>query len=124
MQRAKVNQKFIISNVKSVFKHRDIDKLSKASYQFIITYMGFIAHYDLGGFQAIYQNLDVFAERLQTSEYSCDLDYNLHHAKRYITDTYFAKDYGKEYIESVSETIKGIVEISRQFKPYVQERLV
>ncbi|GAI31283.1 unnamed protein product, partial [marine sediment metagenome] len=64
------NVKALEQNLALVFKAGDIHKLNKPSYTFIIDHMGFIAHYDLIGFQCAYAELDEFRERLQTSEYS------------------------------------------------------
>ncbi len=38
-------------NIREVFKSGDIGRLTKGTYDFIIRHMGFIAHYDLYGFQ-------------------------------------------------------------------------
>jgi hypothetical protein len=75
--------------------------------------MGFIAHYDLIGFQWRYANLDEFRERLQTSEYSKLLDYNLNWADKYEADRDFNKWYGAAYCKSVAEGIRHIIAVAR-----------
>jgi len=96
-----------------VFRTGDIDKLNKYTYTFIIDHMGFIAHYDLIGFQCTYADLDEFREKLQTSEYSNRPDYNLDWADRYEGDRDFIKWYGSAYCKSVAEGIKHIIAVAR-----------
>lgn len=108
------NVKALEQNVALVFKTGDIGKLNKPTYTFIIDHMSFIAHYDLGGFQWEYADLDEFKERLQTSEYSKLLDHNLDWANRYEGDRDFNKWYGPAYCKSVAEGIRGIITIARQ----------
>ena len=101
------------SNVSLVFRAGDIGKLNKPTYDFIILYMGFIAHYGLSGFQDAYSDLERFALSLQTSEYSRDPDYNLNLAERYERDEYFTREYGGAYYRSVAEGIRRIVAVAR-----------
>ena len=75
--------------------------------------MGFIAHYDVFGFQCVYAGLDLFREKLQTSEYSDRLDYNLDWADRYEGDRDFNKWYGPAYCRSVAEGIRAIIAVTR-----------
>lgn len=110
------NVKALEQNLALVFKAGDIHKLNKPSYTFIIDHMGFIAHYDLSGFQCEYAELDEFRERLQTSEYSKLPDYNLDWANRYEGDRDFNKWYGPAYCKSVAEGIRGIIAVARQPK--------
>lgn len=107
------NVKALEQNVALVFKTGDIGKLNKPTYTFIIGHMGFIAHYDLIGFQCEYADLDEFRERLQTSEYSKRLDYNLDWANRYEGDRDFNKWYGPAYCKSVTEGIRHIIAVAR-----------
>ena len=100
-------------NIALVFKTGDIGKLNKPTYNFIIQDMGFIAHYDLDGFQCAYADLDEFRQKLQTSEYSQDPDYNLKWADRYEVDRDFNKWYGPAYCKSVAEGIRRIVSAAR-----------
>ena len=107
------NVRALERNVALVFKTGDIGKLNKPTYTFIIHHMGFIAHYNLSGFQWEYANLDKFRERLLTSEYSSSLDYNLEWADRYEGDRDFNKWYGSAYCKSVAEGIRGIIAVAR-----------
>ena len=67
----------IVGNVRKVLETQDIRHLNKATYNFIISHMSFIAHYDLGGFQQTYADLRQFVKALQSSEYSDDPRRNL-----------------------------------------------
>ena len=107
------NVKALERNVALVFRTGDIGKLNKPTYNFIIDHMGFIAHYSLIGFQGTYANLDEFRERLQTSEYSELLDYNLNWANNYEADRDFNKWYGAAYCKSVAEGIRHIIAVAR-----------
>jgi hypothetical protein len=55
------NKESIISNINKIFRTGDINYLSKQTYHFLITYTGFIAHYDINGFKSTYQDVDRFA---------------------------------------------------------------
>lgn len=107
------NVKALEQNVALVFRTGDIHRLNKPTYAFIINHMGFIAHYDLIGFQCAYGDLDEFRERLQTSEYSKRLDYNLDWADRYEGDRDFNKWYGPAYCKSVAEGIRRVIVVAR-----------
>ena len=100
-------------NISLVFKSGDISKLNKVTYNFIIMDMGFIAHYDLYGFQCVYRDLEEFRQMLQTSENSRDPEYNLNWADRYEGDRDFNKWYGAPYCRSVAEGIRRIVATAR-----------
>jgi hypothetical protein len=107
------NVDYLEKNVREVFKSDDIGKLTKATYDFIIQHMGFIAHYDLHGFQCEYADLELFREKLQTSEYSQDPEYNLRWADRCESDRDFVKWYGEGYCKSEAEGIRRIVAVAR-----------
>ena len=104
-------------NINLIFKSGKIRKLNNSTYKFIIASMGFIAHYDLQGFQSNYANLKYFAQKLQTSEYSNDLNYNLKWADRFETDPDHTRFYGRAYVVSVSSAIRKIVAIARKYYP-------
>jgi hypothetical protein len=109
------NVSAIVNNVNVVFKNQDIEQLNKKTYEFIINHMGFIAHYDLGGFQGVYEDLRKFAARLQTSEYDLhDKDRNLKQAARQETDHDFREWYGEAYNKSIASTIRGIIAVVRE----------
>ena len=100
-------------NISLVFRTGDIGKLNEPAYKFIIGHMGFIAHYDLHGFRCVYANMDEFRQKLQTSEYSRDPDYNLKWADTYEGDRDFNKWYGAAYCKSVAEGIRKVVSAAR-----------
>ena len=100
-------------NIRLVLKTGDISKLNKSTYDFIIQHMGFIAHYDLYGFQCSYRDLEEFRQKLQTSEYSQDPDYNLKWADGYEGDRDFNNWYGPAYCKSVAEGIRTVVKVAR-----------
>ncbi|MCI0560208.1 MAG: hypothetical protein MN733_17105 [Nitrososphaera sp.] len=105
------NVQAIIRNVELVFKTSSIEKLNQPTYKFITLHMGFIAHYDLYGFQAHYQDLRDFCAKLQTSEYSRDEDYNLREADRYE----HRQEFGAAYNHSISQAIRGLVAVARKY---------
>ncbi len=107
------NVDYLERNIRQVFQEGDIRLLTKATYNFITQNMGFIAHYDLQGFQCEYADLDLFREKLQTSEYSEDPDYNLRWADRCEFDRDFLKWYGEAYCKSEAEGIRRIVAVAR-----------
>ena len=100
-------------NTALVFKTGDIRKLNGVTYKFITLQMGFIAHYDLAGFQYAYQDIELFRETLRTSEYSQDHDYNMRWSMRYERDRDFIKWYGEPYCRSVAQGIRAIVAAAR-----------
>ena len=107
------NVEALDQNIARVFFEEDIQKLNKPTYQFIIAHMGFIAHYDLRGFQGEYQDLDHFRTMLQTSEYSIDPNYNLQQAQRFESDRDFDRWYGQAHCHSVAAGIRRIVKQAR-----------
>jgi len=108
------NVDYLERNIREVFKSGDIGKLTKGTYQFITLHMGFIAHYDLYGFQCAYADLELFREMLQRSEYSHEPDHNLNWADRKEIDRDFLKWYGYPYCHSVAEGIRRIVKAARE----------
>ena len=96
-----------------VMRTGDIRKLNNPTYKFITLHMGFIAHYNLGGFQDEYRNVEELKHKLQTSEYSNDYDYNLREANRQETDRQFNEWYGEAYCRSKAEGIRAIVGVAR-----------
>jgi hypothetical protein len=108
------NTKAIVNNLKLVFRTRDINKLNGTAYHFISQHMGFIAHYDINGFKSVYEDVQSFAQTLETSEYSKDLDYNLKWATKRETGTGYYGD--AAYNKSIAETIRGIIEAARTFQ--------
>ena len=60
--------KLIVSNVRKVFAQYSIEHLDKRAYTFITLHMGFIAHFNLEGFQREYAKLGRFAVTLLDTE--------------------------------------------------------
>ena len=108
------NVDYLERNIREVFKSGDIGKLTRGTYDFIIQHMGFIAHYDLYGFQCEYADLELFRDKLKTSEYSHDPDYNLRWADQQETDRDFFGWYGYPYCHSVAEGIRLILKAAKE----------
>ena len=107
------NVKAIEQNIRLVMRTGDIKKLNGKTYHFITQHMGFIAHYDLGGFRDEYRNVEELKHKLQTSEMSLDLDYNLRWADKCEMDHQFVQWYGEAYCRSNAEGIRAIVAVAR-----------
>jgi hypothetical protein len=52
----------VIKNFKEVIEQKDIGKMKKELYEFLILYSGFIAHCNIEGFRDTYRNPKTFAE--------------------------------------------------------------
>jgi hypothetical protein len=52
----------VIKNFKEVIENMDIGRMSKELYDFLNLYCGFVAHYDINGFKAVYRKPMDFAE--------------------------------------------------------------
>ena len=52
----------ITASVERILKHRDIAHLTKEAYDFITTYCGSIAHYDIHGWRAAYADPRAFLD--------------------------------------------------------------
>ena len=56
--------KRVVANLKAVLESRDMARLSRGAYQFVILHCGFIAHYDQNGFIATYRHdVSTFVEQ-------------------------------------------------------------
>ncbi len=108
------NTKGILNSVRKILEFGDIRHLTKDAYEHIILHMGFIAHFSRDGFVDTYRNVALFAEKLLTSEYSNQLDYNTKEAKRYATDPHFAEQYGDAYCQSVVACNVGVVQLAQK----------
>ena len=99
-----VNSKAIISNIGQIFKTNDITKLNKPTYEFVMNLSGFIAHYNLYGFQENYSDLRSFADDLLSActEGTADREAN---------DSDFNRWYGHAYCQSKADAINGIREV-------------
>ena len=52
----------VIKNFQEVVETKDIGRMAKGLYEFLIRHCGFIAHYDINGFKATYGSPHDFAE--------------------------------------------------------------
>lgn len=52
----------VVRNFRRVIEARDISLMNRELYQFLNLYCGFIAHYDIKGFKAVYSPPNEFAE--------------------------------------------------------------
>jgi hypothetical protein len=52
----------VIKNFQEVIENKDINRMNKELYQFLNLYCGFIAHYDINGFKATYNDPKDFAD--------------------------------------------------------------
>jgi hypothetical protein len=57
-----INNLPVVRNFRKVIEARDINLMSKELYQFLNLYCGFIAHYNINGFKAVYSSPKDFAE--------------------------------------------------------------
>lgn len=111
----------IAKNVEDVARKKDIKVLSKDAYEFIILKMGFIAHFNLFGFHDSYEDLRDFFLKLQTGEYSREIDHNLEQANRQEKDLFFKKNYGEENQKNTAWLMREIVHIARKYEREIDE---
>jgi len=108
----------IIRSVEAVFRTGDIDRLTKAAYEFIILHHGFIAHYNIGGFKATYDGrIDEFAKNLIYGEGGIHAYHekgNFNEAYRQEHDSNFNEWYGAEYCKATGRTMLAICEASEK----------
>lgn len=92
----------IEKSVKTVIKSGSMDKLTKDAYQFINGLSGFIAHYDIHGFKAYYQDdIGSFYNDLRRS---ADLrDFN-----RYVSDSFFVESEQNRYYAQKADLCKRL----------------
>ena len=80
-------QTLIVNNVVKAVKHGS-DKLNKTGYNFLYLASGFIAHYNMYGFIAYYQQhslkrdiIDNYRNNQWTNFHPCDEDYEYYKSK-------------------------------------------
>ena len=64
----------VVRNFRKVIEERDISCMSRELYQFLNLYCGFIAHYNMNGFKAVYSRAKDFAE-VFIRHFDCDHKY-------------------------------------------------
>lgn len=64
--RQKIMEDYVVRNFRSVVKNRDTNKITKKLYEFLMSYCGFIAHYNIHGFKRRYSgpNFVEFLEKV------------------------------------------------------------
>jgi len=100
-------------SISAVFKNNDINELDKYTYDFLWQHMWFIAHYDLSGFRACYEDVDEFRMRLQSGESSANLNHNVEWAKQYESDALYSNNSSPEYVKNVAEGIRAIIHVAK-----------
>jgi len=60
--RKPIGNLLVVRNFRQVIEARDISLMKRELYQFLNLYCGFIAHYDINGFKAVYSPAKHFAE--------------------------------------------------------------
>ena len=91
-------KKMIVNNVTKVLRTKNINHLSKQSYNYLNLCSGFIAHYNHYGFMDYYYDTDRLANDILLNE-----DWNSNHSNFRIGD----KDY--EYYKAKGDVYKEIV---------------
>ena len=99
----------IIKSIEEVIKTKNIDNLTKDTYDFVNALSGFIAHYNINGFKTHYENTADFVKDLQNSA-------DLSNYNRYITDSFFSKNEQKQYYADKREILKNIKELVKNIK--------
>ena len=104
----------ILKNIKTIFLTKDINKLNKPTYNFLSSMSGFIAHYDLTGFQYNYRDLRDLINDLKNSS-----DYN--DPEREVRDPFFAAKYGREYPKSKVAILLGLPALINQYEQAINQ---
>lgn len=106
------NVKAILNNIELVLKTKDSAKLNGTAYTFIMNISGFIAHYDLHGFRANYEDLRGLINKL-------DPDFLRSDAFRDETDSDFRQWHGEAYNKSNADIKRGLADLSEKYKDEV-----
>ena len=109
-----INSRTVLNNIELVFKTNDIKKLNKPTYNFLMNVSGFIAHYNLYGFQGVYSNVADLINKLANT----DLQWGIDHYS-----TYGVEQYGKEFGESKTEVYRGLIELVKKYKKQANDEL-
>lgn len=97
----KINSSGIKKSLKAVIDKKDIDKLTKDAYHFVMNLSGFIAHYDINGFKSNYRNVGDLVRDLKGSMDVLRPNY-------YITDSFFTGGDQPEYYAAKSDILNYI----------------
>ena len=104
----------ILKNIKTIFLTKDINKLNKPTYNFLSSMSGFIAHYNLTGFQNNYRDLRDLINDLKNSS-----DFN--DPEREVRDPFFAASYGREYPKSKVAILLGLPALINQYEQAINQ---
>lgn len=109
------NVKNVLNNIESVFKYKDIYKLNKTGYNFLYHLSGFIGHYDLFGFQAVYTDL-----RLLLNDIKGAMPIEKDTAIRDINDPKH-NGYGLPYCQSQLNIVNGLEVIVNKYETAINK---
>jgi len=109
-----IKSDYVIRNVENIFKSKDIDKMTKATYDVLYLMSGFIAHYDIGGFKCHYSNTSDLARDILSST-------DAHDPERYIRDSFFSDSYGMEYCDSKTKVYTGLRILAEKYLPELEK---
>jgi len=109
--RKPISKLSVVRNFRRVIEARDISLMKRELYQFLNLYCGFIAHYDINGFKAVYTPPKEFAE-VFIRHFDCKHQYFNGfypcHEEPY-KDTGFRKAEIKEQFNRIVEIHKGSI---------------
>lgn len=104
-----LNVSGITKSIENVLKTGDIEKLTKAAYDFVMNIEGFIAHYDHNGFKATYSNVeDLRSQLLESSDVTDN--------ERYVRDSSFSEGEQKDYYAQKRQILQNIKILCERYK--------
>lgn len=103
----------VLNSITKVLETNDMEQLSKQAYTFCTHKLGFIAHYDHGGFKGVYKQLGVkkFAQNLITGEMKFP-DFNKTLSEDFLRGK-FSDQFSEEECKNIGNTIKSIISVAR-----------
>lgn len=105
--RRRFNRERILKSVDCVLKSRNINRLTREAYEFIVLYCGSAPHYSFCSWKHAYSDIRDFANLFLSSN-ECGV--NLEKAAR--------KSFGKDLPKELA-IVSGIVELCRKYRDYV-----
>ncbi len=108
-----VNVKSVLASVERVFKTRDSSRLTKVAYNRLYLLGGFIAHYDLGGFQHAYSNTSQLARDILSA-------YEVNNPDHYMQEC-FVRDYGQAYCQSEHDLARNLKTCAAHYLPELEK---
>jgi len=107
-----INVKSVLASVERVFKSRDTSKLTGVAYNRLYLLDGFIAHYDLGGFQYHYSETSRLAKDILAS-------YQVNNPDHYMQEC-FVRDYGQAYCQSEYDLARNLKTCAAHYLPELE----